>query len=410
MNKVFKRVFTTLASIVIMFSFVFALTACNKDEGKKEVKTRIVNLSLNPSIELIIDSNNKVLTASANNDEGNFIIASADFKGLQINAALELFLRVTKDNGYIVAGEVNVGENELKIEISGENPLQLYEKLKENAVTYLECIGVKAYVSFDKIVKADLQSLVIECMPDVDWILRLKEEDLLAKILESRQETKDMYSEELKELYYKLRAEAILQTKFDAILEYLNSSPNINIGISSDIDLEDIIGGTILEKFKKYFSDKIAEYKEQFEEYKLEYEAKFLDANQSYQQALKALIKAKKDLLEARLTTPEIDLTSFEEAVEAAKDALYGNIEHQIKGAKEQAIEDLDSVLEFVEDAKDFVTTAIISIATRIDNNFIDAKIEATKKSFYAQFNTNQNYAQEIANSKSFWNALKPAV
>ena len=413
MNKVFKKLVTMLAAFVMVFSFGFILTACGGDDGDEVKISKVMNLSLNPSIELILDKDNKVVSVSANNDEGNFIIANATFTGLTVDAAVELFLQATKNSGYIVEGLVNIGEDELKIEISGERAFKLYEQVKKVAADYLKDANINVNISFDKITKAELQGLVRECMPDLDWVIRLTEEQLLEKIKESRQETKYIFSEELKDLYYKTRAEEILQAKFNAVKELLATSPVLNafdFNILPDIDLSEVEGETSLEKFTNYFEGKISQYTEKIVEYKTIYEAQFLAAESDYQKALNNYLVAKQALLEARIQTPNIDLTDIEKAFEDAEDALYGDEDKQIKGAKETANEVLKLATDAIETAKEFVDGAVTAILTLLDNDFMQEKMAEVKESFYAKFSSNQNFKEEIEASKSFWDALKPAV
>lgn len=413
MNKVFKKIVTMLAAFVMVFSFGFILTACGGDDGDNVKTSKVMNLSLNPSIELVLDKDNKVVSVSANNDEGNFIIANATFTGLTADDAVELFLQVTKNSGYIVEGSVNIGEDELKIEISGESAAKLYETVKKAAADYLKDANINVNISFEKISKADLQNLVRECMPDVEWVTRLSEEQLLEKIKESRQETKDIFSEELKDLYYKTRAEEILQAKFNAVKDLLATSPVLNafnFEILPDIDLSEVEGGTSLEKFTNYFESKIEEYTTKLSEYKAAYETQFLAAEGAYQKALNDYLVAKQALLEARIETPSIDLTSLEKAFEDAEDALYGDEDKQIKGAKETANEALELASSAIETAKEFVDGAVTAILTMLDKDFMQEKMAEVKENFYAEFSSNQNFKEEIEASKSFWDALKPSV
>ena len=413
MNKVFKKIVTMLAAFVMVFSFGFILTACGGDDGDDVKSSKVMNLSLNPSIELLLDKDNKVVSVSANNDEGNFIIANATFTGLTADAAVELFLQVTKNSGYIVEGSVNIGEDELKIEISGESAAKLYETVKKAAADYLKDANINVNISFDKITKADLQSLVRECMPDLDWVIRLTEEQLLEKIKESRQETKDIFSEELKDLYYKTRAEEILQAKFDAVKDLLATSPVLNafnFEILPDIDLSEVEGATSLEKFTNYFEAKIEEYTTKLAEYKAAYETQFLAAESAYQKALNDYLVAKQALLEARLQTPDIDLTDLEKSFEDAEAALYGDEDKHIEGAKETANKALELASSAIETAKEFVDGAVTAILTLLDNDFMQEKMAEVKENFYEEFSSNQNFKEEIEASKSFWDALKPAV
>ena len=68
-----------------------------------------------------MDQNDKVLTVNALNEDGNHIISIAidaeqTFEGLSADEALEMFLDITKDNGYLITGN----EEQVSIKISGD--------------------------------------------------------------------------------------------------------------------------------------------------------------------------------------------------------------------------------------------------------------------------------------------------
>ncbi|MBQ3214146.1 MAG: hypothetical protein IJB10_03995 [Clostridia bacterium] len=418
MKNFTKKIFSCLVALVMMFGFGSVLFACGEDPSNPEVKTsKVMNLTLNPSIELVLDKDNNVVSVSANNDEGNFILAQAQFVSLSADAAVEKFLELTKDNGFLVEGEISFSENQFKIEISGNNS-SLYNQVVKNAKEYLEDTNFNVNFSFEKINKAELQSLVRKSMKDLTEIeiFRMSEEQLISKVKEIREETKDIYSQELKNLYYSLREGEILKAKFEAVKTQLDNIPEIAENIFTtflndlNIDLNLIAGTTNFEKFKTHLNNTIEELESQINIYKSTYEAQFINTN-SYNDALNSYIEAKKDLLEARLNKEdETIIQGFEIAAEAAYDALYGNSDKQIEGALKIASDIVSVVAEELISIEESLNSAINIILTFLDQADINLQIENAKSSFYTSFTSNLGYGTEIANSKDFWNTLKPNV
>ena len=399
----------------MMLGFGSVLFACGEDPKPDVKTTKVMNLTLNPSIELVLDKNNNVVTVNANNDEGNFIISQVNFVSLSADQAVEKFLEIAKDNGFLEKGDVSYSQNRFVIEISGDN-YALYQHVVDKANKYLEDTGFSVNFVSEKIVKSELQNLVRQSMKELPVIdvLRMSEEQLIAKIKESREETKDIYSQELKNLYYILRGNKLNQIKFEEILNQLDETLGVSESLinsffaSLDINLDSVAGETNFDKFKTYFQSQIEELEEKINNYAVTYKTQFLNGS-DYQTSLSNYISAKRDLLEARINNEEDTVVeSYTEAVDAAYEALYGNglIDGAVQIA-ENAMKEIEAALTEVKDA---INNTILLVTTLLENTEIDLAVENAKNSFYTEFSTNLDYSVAIANSKSFWNALKPEL
>ena len=415
MKNFTKKIFSCFIVFVMMLGFGSVLFACGEDPKPDVKTTKVMNLTLNPSIELVLDKNNNVVTVNANNDEGNFIISQANFVSLSADQAVEKFLEIAKDNGFLEKGDISYSQNRFVIEISGNN-YALYQYVVDKANKYLEDTGFSVNFVSEKIVKSELQNLVRQSMKELPVIdvLRMSEEQLIAKIKESREETKDIYSQELKNLYYILRGNKLNQIKFEEILNQLDETLDVSESLinsffaSLDINLDSVAGETNFDKFKTYFQSQIEELEEKINNYAVTYKTQFLNGS-DYQTSLSNYISAKRDLLEARINNEEdIIIESYTEAVEAAYEALYGN------GLIDGAFQIAENAMEEIEDAltevKDAINNTILLVTTLLENTEIDLAVENAKNSFYTEFSTNLDYSVTIANSKSFWNALKPEL
>ena len=110
----------------------FFLIGCKKKSEEQSLSR--VTVDINPSIELIIDEENKVVSVTALNDDGNIIIVGETFIGKTSEEAVALIVSIATETGYLVKGEVEATENEINISVSGDEKAQeeLYNSIKES--------------------------------------------------------------------------------------------------------------------------------------------------------------------------------------------------------------------------------------------------------------------------------------
>lgn len=364
MKKFLTKIISCMAVIAIVFGCGFLFTGCDSNSASK-----VMNLTLNPSIELVLDGNNKVLSVNANNNEGNFIIANATFVGLTAEEAVDLFIEINYENGFMIKGQAGEGKNMLAVEISGADAEKLYDKIKTSAQEYLETIGADVELNFFEVSREDIEVLVETCMQEFSEtaIEKMSEKELLKLIVKSREETKDMLSEELKTLYYEARAEEIIKAKFIAIIDELGK-----ILDHADFDWSEM---------KKEFNDAMDLFSSALRDFKTNFKQNFLESQSEYQLAMQDFMKAKKDLLEARIDeivdTTEIEKTLSEAEKELAKVgegmmSIFEELNSQIA----KTIGEIDELLEGL--------SAFINMG-RI-NQIIEEKKQEISENFNAEF------------------------
>ena len=167
------RKIVALFLLATMLLGVLAMSGCKPQETVKTEKT-VMNLSLNPQIEVVLDEQDKVLTVNALNEEGNLIISAAAFQNVEGKSAEEvarLFVQVSKETGYLVTGNVGEGENQISISISGDQTLaqELYEDVKSQVDTYLEEVDVEAtLIQAAALTEAQLRAALAQCAPYIE--------------------------------------------------------------------------------------------------------------------------------------------------------------------------------------------------------------------------------------------------
>ncbi len=372
-----KKFITILISLCMVLPLSLAFTGCKNDDTSK-----VMNLSINPSVEFVLDGDDKVVSVNATNDEGNFIIANVEFVGKSKEEATKLFIKANEEYGFIVKGQS--GENELVIEVSGEDAQKIYNEVKKQANEYISTLdNVSINITFDETTVQELQALVQNCMQELtsEEINALSEEELVQKIEESRKETQNLHSQELKELYYQERAVEILNAKLEKIKEVAsNASPLIATYVGA------------LTSSAQTMLSKLQEFKTTFVE-------TYLAPESAYQVKMQEFITAKKALLEERLAgADEQTLQLKESLVKAAEDALT-----LVKTAAQTAISALDiainTAVTAVNNSLDTITEMIEVADSEIQTAMNNAKVEI-KADFSSE------YGAYI--SVNYWNNLKP--
>jgi len=382
-----KKITALFSAALMLATGVGSLTACSwfkKDEGQKTV----MNVSLNPQVEFVLDGNNKVVSVNALNEEGNLIISSEAFKdveGKTAEEAAKLFVEVSKDTGYLVEGEIRSGENQLKVSLSGDAELatELYNKVATEVNTYLETVDIQATVAqAEAITEEQLKQLVDECAPYLETA-EMEYAELLDTLIESRKETSEIYSQEIKNAYYEAKEYAMQQAEIDVMKEKLNM---LEEAFFNGITLTYKTNVALIEGVRKAF---------------------FIDG---YQLALKALQDAKVEYLKKRAeisvdgfnATVEVELSGLDEAVEKAEAAL------------EKAVADgnkaLDDYKALISEGYNKAIVKLEEKSVRAEENLpaIAKKRQAVQKDFFDSFEKTYGSAMEKADES--WATMEEAL
>ena len=365
-----NRIICYVVAMIMLLCVAVLMFGCKNNDKDQ---TKVMNMSINPEVEFILDKDNKVVSVSAKNDEGNYIIAKATFEGMTAEEAAKLFVKVSNENGFVA----EVGD--LKVEISGDQAQKLFDSVKSNVEVYLGEEGLNVSVTLEKIDRAELESLLKDCMQELESgeISNLTDEQIIAKIKEMRDQTKDLNTEKLKEMYYEFRAQAIEKAKFDAYIEAVKNSAIFN--------KEQIVA------YYNELTQKIATMQKTFVD-------EFLAANSDYQQKMQDYIAAKQELLQARVD----EATSL---VLAQKEAALKLVETQLKAAEATAEAAISGVETTFETVKTTLKTALDAVVGNLPETItasVNVEINNTKINFEAKFKA--NYADYI--NADYWNGL----
>lgn len=94
-----RKIIATVITLCMALAACFALSACEPAEQKA---TTFVSLDINPSIELTLDKNDKVVSVRGANEDGQVLLyGEADLKGLSVEAAVEKITKWAVELGYL---------------------------------------------------------------------------------------------------------------------------------------------------------------------------------------------------------------------------------------------------------------------------------------------------------------------
>lgn len=195
-----KKIISALLIAVLVVSAVAVCVSC-KDEETAPERTRMT-VDINPSVEFMLDSDAKVVSVTALNDDGSIIIAGEAFVGMSAEEAAKLVVSLSVETGYIIDNDVN-------ITVSGDTTFA--ENLRKNVETvakdYLASVDVSAAVNVAEGIKIDaLRALTLSVTTYTeDEVKNMSEDELYAALSVSRVETALMLTEDMRNAYYQAK-------------------------------------------------------------------------------------------------------------------------------------------------------------------------------------------------------------
>lgn len=382
-----------IALALATFAGVGAFAGCNDTESteQKQNEKKIMQLSLNPSVEFVLDENDTVVSANATNEEGNLILTAQTFTGKSASEAAELFVQVSKETGFLVKGNVKTGENEITISFSGdtEDAKTLFNAVKGEIQTYLTEQNVTAQVEQSKaIAKEELEKLVAECAPYLTEaeITVMSYNELMETLLASRKETAELYSQELKNAYYSAKAFALEQAELETLKTHLSEIQKIAYTVAYTGYTEAV---SVIEQTRLTM---------------------LVNADSPYQLALAEFREAKADYLEYRNYVASLEETEVTKEI-SEKLAQYQTV---LDGTEEKLLQAGKNANLALDTAKTQLKVAYDAVVKMLDDASVKAnayaeEISANQKTattaFFEKFETDYAQAKNIA--KTGWTDMK---
>ena len=226
-----KKLMTTLSMVLALGLGTGFLTSCGvTDSGNTETnkQEKVMNLSLNPQVEFVLSEDDKVITVNALNEEGNLIISAEAFENIEGKTAEEaakLFVQVSTDTGYLVQGSAAAGDNQISISFSGDQEVakDLYQDVEGKMKEYLDSVDVTVNIQMSEEIKMEhLKALLAVCEPNLDTS-EMTYEQLVDALEQSRKETAEFYSQQLKNAYYEAKEFTMQMAELETLRGHLNT-------------------------------------------------------------------------------------------------------------------------------------------------------------------------------------------
>lgn len=382
-----KKLISALCAVVLCVCMIIPLAACNQTDNTAPQK--VMTMELNPSVEFILDGNDKVVSVNALNEDGNLVLCAQTenkkFEGCTSEQAAELYISICKENGFFVKANVKSGENELKISFSGEQAQADYEALKAKVEGYLSKENIDATVKKGmELAETYLNEQLKKCAPYINdaKLAALGYMEKIEELAKSRQETAEMHSQALKDAYYSAKENAFNQARFDAVKASMSDLQKAALK-ASEATYKALTAG--IESTRKNV---------------------FTDADSAYQQALVIFQEQKAAFLNYRNYLRENNITDHDEQLDKLQ-AAYEKAENNLVSAYDSAIALLDSAQEAIDNAYASVVEAIKKMGIDFDKAVDDAQttINDSLTAFETRFASDYDAAISAANKG--WNDMK---
>ncbi|MBQ7323286.1 MAG: hypothetical protein IJW96_01825 [Clostridia bacterium] len=387
-----KKMMTTLCMVLALGMGAGVLTGCfnNPTEAKAE-EQKVMNISLNPQVEFVLDTDDTVISVNALNEEGNLIISAEAFENIEGKTAEEaakLFVEVSKETGYLVQGSLAAGNNQINISLSGdaEKAEELYNEMKAKMTEYLNSVDVTAKIEqATAITEAKIKALLAECEPYLETA-KMEYKELVEALAQSRKETAEFYSQELKNAYYEAKEIAMQMAELETLRSHLG-----------------ILG-------QGAFDALTVTYEMAVETIETTRMNLLVNEDSLYQRALAYFRELKTEYLKARNEFSIGDATIVVEITEeelAEMKAKVEEAEAKFIQAAADANATLDSLKLKVTEGYNKLVEVLTKYSVAADNYLTE--ISATQKAKQEEFfqNFEEKYAQIIEDAKKQWTDME---
>lgn len=386
-----KKLLAIFGSAFLLASSAVTLVACN---GSDTPEKKVMNLSLNPSVEFVLDEEDKVVSVNALNEEGNLILSAETFVGKDAQTAASLFVEVSKETGFLVTANATVQNEALTISISGDTKeaTELYNSVSQKVNEYFSAENITATINqVAAITEAQLEALVAECAPYMEEaeVKAMEYAELVETLYESRKETAEFYSQELKNAYYEAKAFAMEQAELEFLKGKLSGVAQLTV---------DLVYNAYTQAVASIESTRLT---------------MLVNADSIYQTALKSFREAKTAYLNYRAEVAAMEQTEITQAITNLLNQYEQTVEtteQALLDAGKTANATLDTIKVQIKTAYDAVVKAIEEASVKAENFLgeISTKQKEAITTLTTSFET--DYANAIAAAKADWQAMHDSL
>lgn len=381
--------------LCLLIGMALPLASCKKSEPTPPEGTYTrMTVDINPSVEFMVDDQNKVVSVTALNDDGSILIAGEAFVGKTPEEATRMVVSLATDAGYLVKGEIHVENTDesqkVEISVSGNSDYakELAKNVKSDVEKYLKDNKITATVESVKAKTLDeMRKVVIaDGLFTEDEVKDMTEEQLYKALAAGRIETAQLLTAEMREAYYRAKdykisfvekqATADIISGMGATYKVLMSGYSTALAAySTSIDTLDELRYSLLVDPESAYQKALASLRDAKEdllkEKKLVFSVK--DGDKTYAE-ISASFKLSEETYNKALKAVEDAGAAANKAMETAIAALR-EIETQLKALEEKLRENEDISAKLTAEAQNLEDTL-----NKAKDNFF-AEFEAAHKS-----------------------------
>ena len=374
---------------------------------EKEAKS-MVTIDTNPSIELVVDEKDKVVSVRGANDDGKLVLYGEKVVGKDVEKAVEIIIQAEIDTGYIVAN-AQIGANQFSLTVSSDTTVESSELINsiQNKVKEV-CENNNIAIALEEskaLARSELEKLALELDPNLteERVKEMETSQLLAVVKLYQLETVELYNAKLEELYTDVK-----EFKFD----YMSQE--------STLEAMKTIDGAIANLAITAYESALNLLKSAQESVETARYNLLVKEDSVYQQQV-ALVKDKKQevlalknevaKLEdgAEKTNKEAKLTVALNTLDSAE-VLLQQAYTNANTALDTVVNALDSAMTSLDSALESFLTAYASVTETVKEKLVEAenKLNESKDQIFAEFE--EKYGAEVAHYKEEIAARKEAM
>lgn len=277
--------------LCLLIGMALPLASCKKSEPTPPEGTYTrMTVDINPSVEFMVDDQNKVVSVTALNDDGSILIAGEAFVGKTPEEATRMVVSLATDAGYLVKGEIHVENTDesqkVEISVSGNSDYakELAKNVKSDVEKYLKDNKITATVESVKAKTLDeMRKVVIaDGLFTEDEVKDMTEEQLYKALAAGRIETAQLLTAEMREAYYRAK---------DYKISFVEKQATADIISGMGATYKVLMSG---------YSTALAAYSTSIDKLDALRYSLLVDPESAYQKALASLRDAKEDLLKEK--------------------------------------------------------------------------------------------------------------
>jgi len=370
----------SLVLAALMLASVICFTSCGDDAPAGTVTRMTVDI--NPSVEFMVDEENKIVSVTALNDDGSILIAGEAFIGKTPEEAVELIVTLASDTGYLVKGNAEADENTVKISVSGDTKYaeKLRADVEAKAGEVMERLDINGKVEKVEALKKDaLIAMAVEtALVTEEEAQDMTEEELYKIISADRIETALLLTEDMRAAYYAAKEHKISFAEREETAKVIEAMGGVY---------------TLVHMGYKTALDAYSSTIEAIDEFRYN---TLISPESEYQKSLASLRDAKTELLQQKTYTASLDINGEEYAaatvtLQMSEETYNKSLEayEKLGEAANAALEELVTamrqaetyLIQLEESFSDDIKAELAAKATEIEN-----AMNECKDNFFAEF------------------------